>query len=92
MYIETIEKVLEESSKVFIDTKGNNNLMYLPLDKLIGSKVKDLSNSDDDDQTVTSQDLTDSGVLRNTDSSEENNLRAGPYANPDSTVGQGVRP
>ena len=35
MYIETIEEVLSNTSKVLIDTKQGNSLMYLPLDKLI---------------------------------------------------------
>lgn len=35
MYIETMQKVLGESSSVIVDTKAGN-LMYLPLDKLAG--------------------------------------------------------
>ena len=35
LYIDTMESVLSSSSKVLIDTKGNNNLLYLPLDKLM---------------------------------------------------------
>jgi modulator of FtsH protease HflK len=36
MYLETMENVYKNSRKVLVDTKnGNNNVMYLPLDKLI---------------------------------------------------------
>lgn len=35
LYIDTMESVLSQSSKVVVDTKGNNNLLYLPLDKLM---------------------------------------------------------
>jgi membrane protease subunit HflK len=36
LYIETIESVLRGSRKVIIDAKGgNNNMLYLPLDKLV---------------------------------------------------------
>lgn len=35
LYIDTIESVLSRSSKVVVDTKGSNNLLYLPLDKLM---------------------------------------------------------
>lgn len=35
MYIETMEEVFRNSTKVFIDQKGGNNMLYLPLDKLI---------------------------------------------------------
>ncbi|MDH5786061.1 MAG: FtsH protease activity modulator HflK [Chromatiales bacterium] len=35
LYIDTMESVLSQSSKVMVDTKGSNNLLYLPLDKLM---------------------------------------------------------
>lgn len=34
LYIDTVEKVMSNSSKVLVDVEGGNNLMYLPLDKL----------------------------------------------------------
>jgi len=35
LYIEAQEQILSNVSKVFIDQKNSNNLLYLPLDKLI---------------------------------------------------------
>ncbi|HHJ81027.1 MAG TPA: FtsH protease activity modulator HflK [Candidatus Tenderia electrophaga] len=35
LYIETMEEVLSKSTKVMIDVEGGNNLMYLPLDRLM---------------------------------------------------------
>jgi membrane protease subunit HflK len=35
LYIETMEQVLSSTTKVLIDQKSGNNLLYLPLDKLI---------------------------------------------------------
>jgi membrane protease subunit HflK len=35
LYVETMETVLGGTGKVFIDTKGNGNMLYLPLDKLL---------------------------------------------------------
>jgi membrane protease subunit HflK len=35
LYIDAVETVLSQSSKVLLDTAGGNSLMYLPLDKLI---------------------------------------------------------
>lgn len=35
LYLDSIEAVLSRSSKVILDTKGTNNLTYLPLDKII---------------------------------------------------------
>ena len=38
MYLETMQKVLQNTSKVLIDTNASNNLIYLPLDKLVNNK------------------------------------------------------
>lgn len=34
LYIDAIQEVLQNSSKVVVDVEGGNNLLYLPLDKL----------------------------------------------------------
>ena len=35
MYLETIQQVLESTSKIIVDQKGSGSLLYLPLDKLL---------------------------------------------------------
>ena len=35
MYLDTVQQMMSNSSKVLVDQKGGNNLLYLPLDKLI---------------------------------------------------------
>ncbi len=35
IYIDTIESVFSNSTKVMVDIQGGNNLMYLPLDKIL---------------------------------------------------------
>ena len=35
LYLETLEAILSNSSKVLVDTEGGNNLLYLPLDQLV---------------------------------------------------------
>ena len=35
MYLSTMEKVYSNTSKVMVDVEGGNNMMYLPLDKII---------------------------------------------------------
>lgn len=35
LYIDAIEAVLSQSSKVMVDVEGGNNMMYLPLDKIV---------------------------------------------------------
>ncbi len=39
LYLETIEEVLANTSKVLVDVEGGNNMMYLPLDKLTQSNT-----------------------------------------------------
>lgn len=36
IYIETMQQILSSTSKVMLDYKGSGNLLYLPLDKLLG--------------------------------------------------------
>ncbi len=38
LYLETIEEVLGNASKVIVDTDGSGNLIYLPMDKLLESR------------------------------------------------------
>ena len=38
LYIEAVESVMANSSKVLVDVPGGNNLMYLPLDRLVGPR------------------------------------------------------
>jgi membrane protease subunit HflK len=35
LYIETVQEVMAASSKIMVDVEGGNNMMYLPLDKLV---------------------------------------------------------
>jgi membrane protease subunit HflK len=35
MYLDTMQQILGATSKVIVDTKGGNNLLYLPIDKLM---------------------------------------------------------
>jgi membrane protease subunit HflK len=38
MYIDAVEEVLGNTSKVVVDTNGGNSMIYLPLDKMINQK------------------------------------------------------
>lgn len=44
MYLDTMQQIYSRSSKVLVDGRGNNNLIYLPLDKLISSQGANGSN------------------------------------------------
>ena len=39
LYIDAIESVMAKSSKVMVDVEGGNNMLYLPLDKIIGQSA-----------------------------------------------------
>ncbi|WP_196139630.1 FtsH protease activity modulator HflK [Aliikangiella sp. G2MR2-5] len=38
LYIDAVEEVMSKSTKVMIDTDGNNNMLYLPLDQIMKNK------------------------------------------------------
>ena len=46
LYIDAIEDVYGRSNKVFLDSDGSGNLLYLPIDKLINQGVRQPSSSD----------------------------------------------
>ena len=43
LYLETLEQIYASSTKVLVDTKGNGNMIYLPLDKLVEQRRAELS-------------------------------------------------
>ena len=55
LYIDALEGVFENSSKVMIDVEGGNNMMYLPLDQLLKQRASD---------PVIDQDVVDTAVQR----------------------------
>src|ERR1019366_2235263 len=47
MYIDTMGNVYRNSRKVIVDTKNNNSMMYLPLDKVIAPGPQAINNPND---------------------------------------------
>ncbi|VFR34774.1 HflK protein [plant metagenome] len=41
MYLETMQQVFQNASKVMVDTQNGNNMIYLPLDKIVQQSGKD---------------------------------------------------
>ncbi len=39
MYLETMQQIFANTTKIMMDAKGGNNLLYLPLDKLMAQSV-----------------------------------------------------
>jgi membrane protease subunit HflK len=46
LYIDAIEEVFGRSNKVFIDSKGSGNLLYLPIDKMLDQSGRPMVTSD----------------------------------------------
>ncbi|MDH3338422.1 MAG: FtsH protease activity modulator HflK [Gammaproteobacteria bacterium] len=46
LYIDAIEEVYGRSNKVFLDAEGSGNLLYLPIDKMIGQGTRPASSGD----------------------------------------------
>ncbi|WP_218353882.1 FtsH protease activity modulator HflK [Alteromonas lipotrueiana] len=47
IYIETMETVFGNTSKILVDTKNGNNMMYLPLDKIMERRNSSTRNAKD---------------------------------------------
>lgn len=61
LYIETLEAVLASSKKVMLDTRGGgNNLVYLPIDKLLEQGRRSRGEVDDTNMTVERPAVTNS--------------------------------
>jgi len=46
IYLDTMQQVLSSTSKILTDTKGNGNLLYLPLDQLMHRSAQDAAAAD----------------------------------------------
>ena len=38
LYLDAMEEVLAKTSKIYVDVKGGNNMLYLPLDKIVANQ------------------------------------------------------
>jgi membrane protease subunit HflK len=46
LYLQAVESVMSKSSKIMLDAKGSNNMMFLPLDKILQQQDSDEENKD----------------------------------------------
>ncbi|MBX2839526.1 MAG: FtsH protease activity modulator HflK [Gammaproteobacteria bacterium] len=63
LYLESMETVLSNTSKVLVDSTGGNSLMYLPIDKLIENRQQNSANGTglSSEQTTYPQSSSQSG-------------------------------
>jgi membrane protease subunit HflK len=78
MYIDAVESVMSNTSKVIVDVKGGNNLMYLPLDKLMqsGAALRDLTKDRDNSSSSTSPSRSSSNQIPLRESSRRESSRS----------------
>lgn len=77
LYLDAVESVMSSTSKIFMDADGSNNLMYIPLDKLIqgrGSNGSGMNNPGDNSRPSSSSQILDN--IRNRNSSSDDNSRS----------------
>ena len=68
LYLEAMEKVLSNTSKILLDAEGTNNLMYIPLDKILEQRASSAASRQQSNTeagtSATGDDLTTSGDRR----------------------------
>ena len=67
LYIESVESVLGNSTKIMIDVDGGNNLLYLPLDKILEPRMQNSSNTSNSGNSDSSSSLSEK-IQRSRDS------------------------
>lgn len=57
LYLDAISEVYANSSKVLVDVEGGNNMMYIPLDKIVSAQPSTQTRNESEDYDIS--DLTD---------------------------------
>lgn len=77
MYLQTMEAVFSNSSKILVDTESTGNMMYLPLDRLTqGASARGGNSSSGGNETMDVQTLTDQ-VIQELRTRQDTNVRRG---------------
>lgn len=74
LYIETMEEVLSDANKVMVDVKGSNNVLYLPLDRMVQRQQGTRPESGNAAQAVPNIDSAPP-VVQHTDQRDRESLR-----------------
>ncbi|WP_096086036.1 FtsH protease activity modulator HflK [Agaribacterium haliotis] len=81
LYLDAVQEVMQNSSKVMVDVEGGNNMLYLPLDKIVSSAPKQSVTSELSSSSVSEladkvvQDLIDRGVINTSRRSSSRGVR-----------------
>ncbi|WP_369743148.1 FtsH protease activity modulator HflK [Pseudidiomarina sp. PP-1MA] len=74
LYLETLEAIYANTSKVMVDVEGSNNMMYLPLDKILEQQQRSRSEAQ-------SQERAPQQGINSTNPSSQNNTPASTNSN-----------
>ena len=79
LYLDTMERVYSNTSKVLIDSEASGNLLYLPLDKLTEQKSSVRKSVTQETSTYDKIELEPQSNPQSTDSSSRSSSRQGRY-------------
>lgn len=71
LYLETLERIYAENAKVFVDVEGSNNMMYLPLDKILEQQRNRPTQSRSNDSEAMMNSRSQSNSSSNQSSSQQ---------------------
>ncbi|GGI54528.1 FtsH protease activity modulator HflK [Oxalicibacterium solurbis] len=83
MYLDTMQKIFASTTKVMVDAKGSNNLIYLPLDKLITQSAQQPGAASSTGSTAAQSHAAPSSIMRNDQSTLEMQLQQDPRSRGD---------
>lgn len=83
MYLETMQKIFASTTKVMVDAKGSNNLIYLPLDKLISQTAQPQGATPPAGNTAAQAHAAPSSIMRTDQSTLEMQLQQDPRSRGD---------
>ena len=92
LYLTTMEMVLQNSSKIFVDMKNSNNLLNIPLEKLMTQVPYALPANSTGTNSNTSSTIADTLVPQADDIGTTSRPTRLDITNPDSQIGSGVQP
>ncbi len=75
LYLEMMESVLSNSSKVMVDVEGGNNLLYLPLDKLM-ERQSSTQSADEKSSSDILKDIKQRGAVQQNQRARLEDLRS----------------
>ncbi len=75
LFLESLETVLSRSSKIVVDSEAGNNLMYLPIDKLVNQPSENRGGGGSSSRESYFQDSSDAPKSRSRDTSDGSRSR-----------------